>query len=403
MIRREFKQVTISKKGEKTILLNHPWIYEGEIIKEDDNITNGEIVDVINEKGKYLGSGFLNHHSKIRVRLLGNNPNEKYDQSFFKRRLVYAYEYRKSVMPNDLNAFRVVFGEADALPGLTVDKFNDVLVMQILSLGIELHKEEIVNSLLEIFENDHIKIRGVYERNDVNIREKEGLTENKGWYKLNGSDETTTIIEENGIKYLVDFENGQKTGFFLDQKYNRILVKNISKNKSILDCCTHTGSFALNAYVGGAKKVVALDISEKALTDTKYNATLNDIKLDTICGDVFDVLEKMVKEKNKDYDMIILDPPAFTKSRKSINNAIKGYTELNYLAMKCLKRGDFLVTASCSHFATEELFKMAIHDAAIKANVTLKQVISSGPAPDHPEILGIPETRYLFFLIYQIN
>lgn len=394
---RDYKRVIITPKAEKTVLLGHPWIYGTEIVK-NDNITNGEIVDVLNTKEKYLGTGFYNEKSKITVRLLSRNTNDLFDYDFFKRRVKYAYEMRKQTI-NNLNSFRLIYGEADGFPGLTVDKFNDVLVTQTLSLGIELKKDLIFKALVEVLEEDKIKIKGIYERNDVDVRVLEGLTEYKGWYQ-DKSYNTKTEIIENDIKYIVDFENGQKTGYFLDQKYNRLKVREFTHNKIVLDCCTHTGSFAMNAYKGGAKRVVALDVSAKALDDSKANFKLNNMQIDTICSDVFEYLQSI--EGKKIYDFIILDPPAFTKSRKTINQALKGYQELNYLAMKALPRGGYLATASCSHFASEELFKEAIVKAALKANVSLKQLYVSGPAPDHPELIGVPETKYLKFFIFQI-
>lgn len=406
MKERSNKKIYISKKGEKTLNLGHPWVYYGEIEKRDNNIENGEIIDITNDAGKYLGSGFYNDNSKITVRLLSKNANDLFDDAFFKRRINYALQYRLNSMGKEnLNSFRVIFGEADEMPGLTVDKMNDILVVQILSLGIEKRKESILKSLYEVMIENGFTIHGIYIRNDVNIREKEGLTEYKCWFDLGVEHPTTTktIIEENGIKYEVDFENGQKTGFFLDQKFNRMLVRRIAEGKTILDCCTHTGSFAMNAYAGGAKKVVASDISAKALEDAKHNFELNNMNIETIEADVFDLLKDLNSKSNKEqYDFIILDPPAFTKSRKTIDQALKGYQEINYLAMKALPRGGFLATASCSHFASEERFKEAIYKASIQANVHLKLVSQTGPAPDHPELLGVEETKYLKFFIFQV-
>ena len=399
---REYKQVTITNKGEKSILNNHPWVYAGEVVSAPI-INNGEIVDVINLKGKYLGSGYYNANSKIIIRLISRNANDKFDYDFYKRRVRYAWDYRKNVMPNDLNCVRVIFGEADFFPGLTIDKFNDVLVAQILSLGIDVNKDYIFKALLEVMEEDNIDIRGIYLRNDSNIRKLEGLEEGKSWYYLKdgASSETNTIIVENELKYYVDFENGQKTGFFLDQKYNRVLIRNVAKGKSLLDCCTHTGSFSMNAYLGGAKQVTALDISGKALEDARHNFELNGIKdIETVESDAFDYLEKLQSGEKK-FDFIILDPPAFTKSRSTIQNALKGYEELNYLGMKALPRGGFLATASCSHFAYEDLFLEAITKASKRANVTFRLISVTHASYDHPEVVGIPETKYLKFFIFQ--
>src|SRR5574344_41291 len=399
---RDYKKVYITAKGERAALLGHPWVYEGEVTKTDD-ITDGELVDVISPKDKYIGTGFYNSNSKIRVRIISRNTNDTYDAAFFKRRIQYAWNFRKTTMPNDLNAVRVIFGEADGFPGLTVDKFNDILVVQILSLGIEMRKDIILKALYEVLTEDGYAIKGIYERNDVSIRKLEGMEMGKGWFDIGLPlpDKTTTEIVENGLKYIVDFENGQKTGYFLDQKYNRLLIRNIAKDKTVLDCCTHTGSFAMNALLGGAKEVTAMDISDKAIEDSITNFKLNNMDIKTKVGDVFDVLKELQESKTK-YDFIILDPPAFTKSRKTIISAMKGYTELNFLALKCISRGGYFATASCSHFASEEEFKKAIFNAACEAGVQLKQVSFSGPSPDHPELWGVDETKYLNFYIFQV-
>ena len=401
---RVYKKVWVSKRCENSIRDGHPWIYEGEVEKKSDGIKNGNIVDIISSKDKYLGSGFYNDNSKIRVRLLSRNANDIFDRDFFKRRINYALEYRLMVMKNELNAFRVIYGEADELPGLTVDKFNDILSVQILSLGIDQRRDIILQLLYEVMEEHGFKIKGIYLRNDVDIRIKEGLKEEKGWYDIGLPipDSSETEIVENNIKYYVDFINGQKTGFFLDQKYNRLLVRYLAFNHHVLDCCTHTGSFAMNAYLGGALSVTACDISSKALSDAKRNFMLNNMKIDTIKADIFELLKKLGDEKTKKYDMIILDPPPFTKSRKTVCNALKGYEEINYLAMKSLPRGGILVTASCSHFATRELFLDAIHKASIKANVKLKQIAYHDASFDHPILIGVDETAYLKLFVFQV-
>lgn len=395
---RNYPIITITEKAEISILNGHPWIYEGEITKSDDAIKDGSLVDVHNHKNKYLGTGFYNSHSKIRIRLISRNTNDTFDEEWWQRRIEYAIDYRLTVMDNLDNA-RLIFGEADTFPGLTIDKFNDILVSEVLCLGIDERKNMIYTLLIKVLNDKGYPINGIFERNESPIRELEGLEITKGWYGKKHPKETTTIIMENNIQYQVDFENGQKTGFFLDQKRNRLLIRNIAKDRNVLDCCTHTGSFAMNAYLGGAKKVTALDISEKAIEDAKTNFKLNQMKIDTVCEDAFKYLEEI---NNHQYDFIILDPPAFTKSRKTIDNALKGYRELNYLAMKKLPRGGYLATASCSHFATEEMFKRELQQAAKEANVTLRLVSATGPSPDHPEIIGIPETKYLKFFIFQI-
>lgn len=334
---------------------------------------------------------------------MSRNVNDTFDEAFFRRRVEYALSYRMTVMQDEMDCFRVIYGEADFMPGLTVDKFHDILVVQILSLGMDVRKDMILPIIYDVV-NKHFPIRGIYIRCDVKLREKEGLEEYVGWYDLNtpALNSTSVQITECGLKYIVDFKEGQKTGFFLDQKYNRVLVRNLSRGKTVLDCCTHTGSFAMNAALGGAKKVVALDISSKALSDAKANFELNKMNIDTVCADLFDYLQELASKKKKEFDFIILDPPAFTKSRSTIKSALKGYLEINYLAMKSLPRGGYLATASCSHFAQEDLFLNAIFEASLKAEVTLRQVSVTHASFDHPEIIGVPETKYLKFFIFQV-
>ncbi|MEG2283413.1 MAG: class I SAM-dependent rRNA methyltransferase [Bacilli bacterium] len=404
---RNFIKVTITVKGENSILNGHPWVYEGEVTKVDGNVKDGELVDVISNKEKYLGTGFFNSNSKIRIRIISRNTNDNYDKAFFKRRIEYAWNYRKTVMNNDLNCCRVIFGEADFLPGLTVDKFGSILVTQTLCLGIDKIKDIIFPLLYEVLNNNPDPITGIYERNDVKIRELEGLTEYKGFYPLNNNllvKDTTTTIIENNLKYEVDFENGQKTGYFLDQKYNRLAIQNISKDKTVLDCFTHTGSFAMNAALGGAKRVVAVDISNSALEVAEKNIKLNNLEktVSVKQADIFDLLREMDDNKDHSYDLIILDPPAFTKSRSTISSAMRGYKEINYRAMKLLPRGGYLVTASCSHFATEAMFKEMLINASHDAGVTLRQVEFKEQGPDHPILWNVPETNYLKFYIFQI-
>ena len=400
---RNYAKIIITDKGKKQVENGHPWVFEGEIINIDGNYINGDLVDVISEKNKYLGTGFINDNSKIRIRIISRNTNDKFDDEFWERRLRYAYEYRKTVMGNDITNCRIIFGEADQFPGLTIDRFNDILVAQSLSLGIDKIKDTIYNLIYKMLKEDNQNIVGIYERNDVSIRKLEGLEEYTGYYKLNNIDipnyVTTTIIE-NGIKYNVDVENGQKTGFFLDQKYNRLAVSKISKGKKVLDCFTHTGSFALNAALGGAISVHAVDISSNAIELAKGNAKLNNINNITFeVGDVFDILPNI---KQGEYDLIILDPPAFTKSNKTIENAKRGYKEINYRAIKALNRGGYLVTCSCSHFMDDEKFVQMLKEASKDANVMLKQVEKKEQGPDHPILWNVKETEYLKFYIFQI-
>ncbi len=402
---RKYTKVTIDEKGRKQQEEGHPWVYDNEVVRIDGDYENGDIVDVISQKGKYLGSGFINNNSKIIVRIISRNANDTFDNDFFERRLKYAWEYRKTVMgQEDKKCCRIIFGEADEFPGLTIDRFNDILVAQVLSLGIEVRKDIIFNAIYKILVEDGEKISGLYERNDVEIRKLEGLEEYKGYYRLNGVEvpkHTITEIVENGIKYKVDVENGQKTGFFLDQKYNRLAISKIAKGKRVLDCFTHTGSFALNAAKGGAKHVHAVDISDTAIEMAKENAKLNGLE-DTMTFEAINVFDLLPQIKSNDYDFIILDPPAFTKSRKTIENAKKGYKQINYRAMKALPRGGYLATCSCSHFMDEERFIKMLKDAAKDAGVRLRQIEKRQQSPDHPILLNVGETDYLKFFIFQI-
>ena len=403
---RNYPIASVSKKAEAAIKRGHPWIYDTEIKSVAGEWTNGCLTDVVSEKGSYLGTGFVSEKSKIRIRLLSNNANDKFDAAFFKRRLKYALDYRKTVMGDDYSACRLVFGEADGLPGLTVDRYENLLVTQVLSYGMDKIKDIIYRSLYELMAEDGIKIDGIYERNDVAIRELEGLEVYKGWYEsdfISPADSVLTEIVENGIKYEVDVENGQKTGFFLDQKYNRLAVAKIAKGKTVLDCFTHTGSFALNAAMGGAKRVTAVDVSETAIAKAKENAEKNGLtdRMDFLCTNVFDLLPELCKGKSE-YDMIILDPPAFTKNRKTISDAERGYKEINYRAMKLLPRGGYLATCSCSHFMDNSLFVKMLMSAASDAGVSLKLIEARRQSPDHPTMLNIPETDYLKFYLFQI-
>lgn len=403
-IKRDFPSVTVTEKCRKRTSDGHPWIYDNEITSADE-MTDGALADVISEKGRYIGTGFFNSHSKIRVRIISRNANDTFDDSFFKRRLEYAYSYRKTVMTEeDMNACRLIFGEADGFPGLTVDKFNDLLSVQILSLGIEQRRDIILNALLDILRNDGVKIRGVYLRNDVNIRTLEGMSEEKGWYFREGETSPVTEIAENGIRYRVDVENGQKTGFFLDQKYNRRAAASIAKGKNVIDCCTHTGSFALNCAKAGAAHVTAVDVSAAAVEMARSNAVLNGLEgnMDFVRSDVFDFLKARIEAHDRSADYIILDPPAFTKSRKTVGNARNGYLELNTLAMRLLPRGGYLATASCSHFMKDELFADMLKAAAKAAGVDLRLIELRRQAPDHPILMAVDETEYLKFFLLQI-
>ena len=403
---RSFPKAIITKKGENWVAGGHPWIYDAEVISVKGDFENGSLVDAVSEKGKYIGTGFISTESKIRIRLVSKNANDKFDRDFWKRRVKYAWDYRKTVMGEDIGCCRLIFGEADQFPGLTVDKFGDILVTQCLSVGMEKIKNIVFPLLYEVLSEDGQTVRGIYERNDVAIRKLEGMEENKGWFNLPGvalPDSTETEIIENGIKYSVDFENGQKTGFFLDQKYNRLAVSKIAKGKRVLDCFTHTGSFALNAAKGGASHVCAVDISESAIEMARRNAEKNGLEgiMEFRVADVFDLLTNLDNKAEK-FDFIILDPPAFTKSRKTVDSAFKGYKDINFRAMKLLPRGGYFATASCSHFMPDELFVKMLHSAAKDAGVELRQIEARQQSPDHPILWNVPETDYLKFYIFQV-
>lgn len=403
---RNYPVASVTKKAEASIKKGHPWVYDTEIKNVSGEWANGCLTDVVSEKGSYLGTGFVSEKSKIRIRLLSTNANDKFDYDFYKRRIRYAVDYRRTVMGDDFSACRLVFGEADSLPGLTVDRYENLLVTQVLSYGMDMIKDVIFKALVEVLNEYGVKIDGIYERNDVAIRELEGLECYKGWYKADFVGipaSPLTEITENGIKYEVDVENGQKTGFFLDQKYNRLAVAKIAKGKRVLDCFTHTGSFALNAAMGGAEHVTAVDVSQTAIGKAKENAEKNGLtgRMDFLCTNVFDLLPELCKGKSP-YDMIILDPPAFTKNRKTVSDAERGYKEINYRAMKLLPRGGYLATCSCSHFMDNGLFVKMLMSAASDAGVSLKLIEARRQSPDHPTLLNVPETDYLKFYLFQI-
>lgn len=393
----------ILKKGEGRLLKKGGlWIYDNEIAEEDLKDGNGSIVDVLDFDGYFLGNGFINVNSKIRVRMLTRRTRIGEDISLdelIEKRVRDAWEYRKTVC--DTTSCRLIFGEADFLPGIVVDKFEDVLVVESLALGIDRLKEKILNEVKKILKNDDIIIRGIYERSDSKVRLEEGLERFKGF--IGGEFDTKVLISENDVKYYVDICDGQKTGFFLDQKYNRRAVAGICKDKEVLDCFTHTGSFALNAVKGGAKHVTAVDISQTGIDQARENAELNGFgsRMDFVVSDVFDYLPKVLNEGKK-FDVVILDPPAFTKSRDSVKNASKGYKEINLRAMKILKDGGYLATCSCSHFMTQELFLQAVASAAKDAHKRIRQVEYRTQGPDHPVLWNSDTSFYLKFLILQV-
>ena len=404
---REYPRFIITAKGTKWVEQGHPWIYADEVIREEGSCENGALADAVSEKGKYLGTGFVSRSSKIRLRLVSRNANDRFDEAFWKRRIQYAWDYRKTVMGSDISCCRVIFGEADGFPGLTVDRFSDILVTLTLSVGMERIKPMLFPLLAQVLREDHQQIRGIYERNDVAIRALEGMQQNKGWFPLPGETDpgqTVTEICENGIYYSVDVENGQKTGFFLDQKYNRLAVAKLARGRRVLDCFTHTGSFALNAAMGGAEHVTAVDVSASAIEMAKANARRNGLseKMDFLVADVFDLLPELAAKGKSPYDFIILDPPAFTKSRKTVNSAERGYKEINLRALRLLPRGGYFATASCSHFMPSELFVKMLRSAALDAGVELRQIEARQQAPDHPILWNVPETDYLKFYLFQV-
>ncbi|MCI1965361.1 MAG: class I SAM-dependent rRNA methyltransferase [Oscillospiraceae bacterium] len=404
---RNYPTLSVTQKAERSILAGHPWVYGTEITGGDPG-KDGELADVVSKRGSYLGTGFFNSNSKIRVRLISRNANDRFDEAFFERRLRYAWEYRKSILgKEELSCCRIIFGEADFFPGLTVDRFANILVVQTLSLGMERIKPMLLNLLYRILTEDGQKIDGIYERNDSGLREREGMEQGRGFFPIEGlpiPQTGRTVIRENGIEYAVDFENGQKTGFFLDQKYNRRAVAAISRGKKVLDCFTDTGSFALNAAAAGAEHVHAVDISESAVAMANENARRNGLldRMTFEAANVFDLLPALAEKEKGKYDFVILDPPAFTKSRHTVTNASRGYHEINYRAMKLLPRGGYLATCSCSHFMTDELFRNVIRRAAKDAQVSLRQIEARQQAPDHPILWNVPETSYLKFYLFQV-
>ena len=403
--------VTLKKGEGRTIKAGGAWIFDNEIDTITGTFTNGDIVVVHDFDGYPMGRGFINQNSKIRIRMMTRKADQLIDDNFLRMRVQNAWDYRKQVMAGgndngpDLNCCRVIFGEADFLPGITVDKYADVLVVECLALGMEQFKVKIVELLKEVLAADGINIRGVYERSDANERKKEGLPKVKGF--IGAEFDTNVEIVENAVHYMVDVENGQKTGFFLDQKYNRLAMQRICKGKRVLDCFTHMGTFALNAGIAGASEVTGLDISEYAVKQATENAKRNNLS-DTVkfrVANVLDELPRLAADGEK-YDVVILDPPAFTKSREATKNAIKGYREINMKGLKLVKDGGFLATCSCSHFMTQELLAKTVKEAARATHKRLRQVEFRTQGPDHPILwansANVPESYYLKFFIFQV-
>ena len=399
-MKRNYPKVIISKEGEQWLDKGQMWMYRNNLESMDEDIENGVLVDIETRQGRYLGTGFLSKNSHITVRILSKDLNDTFDRKFFKQRIQFAYQFRKTLEADNITNCRLIFGEADQLPGLTVDRYNDILVIQISSYGLEMIKDMIYELLLEVLSEDGQDVKGIYERNDIKVRSKEGLPLEKGYWK-NAQLPTKTVINENGLKLNVDVENGQKTGYFLDQKSNRVLLRNMSHGKRVLDCFSHTGGFALNAAFGNASEVVAVDVSQTALDQGYANAKLNHLedKITFVKDDVFDYLDKCEEGR---FDIIVLDPPAFTKSRRTIDHAYNGYKKINMKAMKLLGRGGYLITCSCSRFMETDNFEKMLRESAHEAGVTLKQVSVTQQNPDHPILWTMEETSYLKFYIFQI-
>ena len=400
MIKQENVAIVTLKKGEgRTIKAGGAWVFNNEIETITGRFHNGDLVIVHDFDGYPMGKGYINQNSKIRVRLLTRHVNQEIDESFFQMRLQNAWNYRKDTV--DTSSCRLVFGEADFLPGIVIDKYEDVLVMECLTLGMERYKEQLADLMKQILQKDGVQIRGVYERSDAKEREKEGLSRVKGF--IGAEFDTNVEITENGVRYMVDVVNGQKTGFFLDQKYNRLAIQKLCKGKRVLDCFTHMGTFALNAGIAGASEVTGLDISEFAVEQATENAKRNSLS-DTVtfrAANVLDELPKLAAAGEK-YDVVILDPPAFTKSRQATKNAIKGYREINMKGLKLVKDGGYLATCSCSHFMTQELLAKTIREAARATHKRLRQVEFRTQAADHPILWAAEESYYLKFFIFQV-
>ncbi len=402
---RVYAKLKVTPKAERALRQGHPWVYGEEVTSTEGGWADGDIVDVLSPKGRWLGAGFVNGHSKIRVRIISRNTNDRFDEAFFRRRVSYALQYRRTVMGDDFNACRLIFGEADQFPGLTVDRFEDILVAEVLSLGMDKRKELIFRLLTEELGKLGAPVRAIYERSDSPLRAKEGLENVSSFVSLPGLETNLdghVIITENGVRYDVDYIHGQKTGFFLDQKYNRLAAARLAKGRRVLDCFTHTGAFALNAALGGAAHVTAVDISADALEQAAKNAALNGLsdKVEFLRADIFEFLTKAAGSR-ADWDYIILDPPAFTKSGATADSAYRGYREINRRALQLLPRGGYLATCSCSHFMPAPRFEEMLRDAAGDAGVSLRQIEVRQQAPDHPILWGVPETDYLKFYLFQ--
>ena len=402
---RSYPVYTVTPKAEKSLRQGHPWVYADEITNMTATPADGELVDVRSAKGAYLGTGWVSSHSKIRVRVISTNANDAFDEAFWARRIRYALAYRKHVMGEDFRACRLIFGESDQFPGLVVDRFENVLSVQVMSVGIESRKALIFGLLIDILREMGETVDAIYERGDVATRALEGLPQFKAFYSgdglrtdLNGHVE----IVENGIRFDVNYIDGQKTGYFLDQKYNRRAVMQLARGRRVLDCFTHTGAFALHAARGGAAHVTAVDISQTAIDQAIANARRNALDVDFVCANVFELLTERYAKGERSDDFIILDPPAFTKSHDTARDAYRGYKEINLKAMRLLPRGGYLATCSCSHFMKDDMFREMLVEASRDACVSLRQIEARQQSPDHPILLNVPETNYLKFYLFQV-
>lgn len=420
---RMYPRLTVTEKAARKAKGGHPWVFGEEVLSmamadgAAVSPTPGDIVDVYSEKGKYLGSGFYNDRSKIRVRIVSTNTNDAFDEAFWTRRISHAIGYRRTVLPDDFaspdGGVRLIYGDADHFPGWTVDKYGSVLVSEILSAGIQVRKDTLYPALVQVCREAGLTIHAIYERCTGNQRKLEGLDEYEGYWNpayfglTEAECPTESTLLENGVRYTVDFIHGQKTGFFLDQKCNRRAAAVLARDKRVLDMFTHTGSFGLNCALAGAASVESVDISEEACAMARHNAEVNGVtdRMTVTQADVFEMLRSLAAEKSNRgrWDYIILDPPAFTKSRDTVKSAYRGYKEINGLAMSLLPRGGYLATCSCSHFMPPDLFKRMLHEAAEDTHVTLRQIEERAQAPDHPILWNVPETEYLKFYLFQVE
>ena len=421
---RPYPQVIITRKGAKALASGHPWVFEGEVLRVEPapldgrEAANGCLADIREENGTWQGTGLLSQQSKIRVRMVSRNANDRFDDAFWRRRIEWAWQHRMTTMgsralpgcPPDTDACRVVFSEADGLPGLTVDRYGKVLVTQVGTVGMELLRERLYPLLLDVLQADGQDVRAIYERCDSPMREREGLELRKGWWANTPALDTRIVVQENGLSFDLDLENSQKTGFFLDQKYNRRAVRELARGRRVLDCFCHVGPFGLNAAAGGAAFVRCVDVSQTAIDLAASNARLNNLddRMAFTCANVLEYLPRLrsdrsfARQEGGPFDLIVLDPPAFTKSSSTVRNAARGYREINQAALHLLPRGGYLATCSCSQHMTRDLLAKAIAEAAHNAGVQLKQVEERQQAPDHPILWGFPPSHYLDFFVFQV-